>query len=72
MLIEYNETWRRLQNDLLTFGLLGTRIDAAVTTPNEPSDPINSCLRSNPRKTKKQGFIAESILTDRNTENLNV
>jgi len=72
MLIEYNGTWRRLQNDLLTFGLLGTRIDAAVTTPNEPSDPINSCLRSNPRKTKIQGFIAELILTDRNTENLNV
>ena len=39
-------------NDLLTFGLLGTRIDAAVTIPNEPSDPINSCLISNPRKTK--------------------
>ena len=50
-----------MQNDLLTFGLLGTRIDAAVTTPNEPSDPINSCLRSNPRKTKKQGLIAASI-----------
>lgn len=58
-------------NDLLTFGLLGTRIDAAVTTPNEPSDPINSCLISNPRKTKVQGFIAKSILRDRNTENLN-
>ena len=36
----------------LTFGLLGTRIDAAVTTPKEPSEPINSCLTSYPGRKK--------------------